>query len=149
MPSFQTILECKKALDIVIALDSSGSVMEPPYKRIRNFVSRLTRRFTSFKPTYFGLLHYNYRVINSATLQDQIPNSETLRNRIRDMSYLGQATLTQSALRRAKSLFDSGARNDPDVQKMLILFTDGRTYGGKQTLREPLKKLREVKDYLE
>jgi hypothetical protein len=60
------------------------------------------------------------------------------------MGYLGQATLTQSALTAAKALFDSGARNDPDVQKVLILFTDGRTYGGKQTLREPLKKLREV-----
>ena len=128
----------------MIAIDSSGSVMKGPYNRIKSFVSSLTRRFTSFKPTYFGLIHYNYRVVTSATLQDKIPNSMTLRNRIRDMRYLDKATLTQAALASAKTLFDNGARNDPDVQKILLLFTDGRTYGGKQTLREPLKKLREV-----
>lgn len=138
------LLECKKALDIVIAIDASGSVMSSPYRRIRSFVSTITTRFSSFKPTYFGLLHYNYKVITSATLQDQIPNSDSLRNRIRDMRYLGQATLTQAALASAKTLFDNGARNDQDVQKILLLFTDGRTYGGKQTLREPLKRLREV-----
>ena len=118
--------------------------MSAPFLRIRSFVNSLTQRFTSFTPTYFGLLHYNYKVLTSARLTEQIPNSQSLRNRIRDMGYLGQATLTQSALTSAKALFDSGARNDPDVQKVLILFTDGRTYGGKQTLREPLKKLREV-----
>lgn len=131
-------------MDIVIALDASGSVMSLPYLRIRNFASSLTRRFTSFKPTYFGLLHYNYKVRTSARLSDKIPNSQSLRNRIRDMGYLGQATLTQAALTSAKALFDNGARNDTDVEKILILFTDGRTYGGKQTLREPLQKLREV-----
>ncbi|XP_028412299.1 uncharacterized protein LOC114535118 [Dendronephthya gigantea] len=142
-PNIPIGFECKKALDIVIAIDSSGSVMKGPYNRIKTFVSKTTTRFTSFKPTYFGLIHYNYRVIKSATLKDQIPNSRTLRNRIRDMGYLDKATLTQAALTTADRLFVEGARSDSDVQKILVLFTDGRTYGGKKTLREPLKKLRD------
>ena len=143
-----SFLECKKALDIVIAIDASGSVMSIPYMRIRDLVIALTRRFTSFKPTYFGLLHYNYKVITSAKLTDQIQSTRSLRARIRDMGYLGQATLTQAALTSAKTLFDNGARNDPNVTKILVIFTDGRTYGGKQTLRDPLKKLRDVSSWL-
>ena len=122
--------------------------MSQPFTRIRNFVSSLTSRFASFKPTYFGLLHYNYIVSTSATLADQISNTQTLRDRIKNMKYLGQATLTQNALTSAKTLFDNGARNDADVEKILIVFTDGRTYGGKQTLREPLKRLRQVSAWL-
>ena len=117
--------------------------MQLPFTRIQNFVSRLTRRFTSIKQTYFGLLHYNYKVIVNTTLVDRISNTETLRVHMRNLKYLGQATLTQTALASAKTLFDNGARNDADVEQILVLFTDGRTYGGKQTLREPLQKLRQ------
>ena len=133
-----------KPLDIVIAIDASGSVMAPPFRRIRNFARELTRRFTSLKPTYFGLLHYNYRVIVNTNLAERIANTQTLRVRINSLSYLGQATLTQTALESAQTMFDNGARSDPDVEQILILFTDGRTYGGKQTLRAPLQRLRQV-----
>lgn len=137
-------VECRKTLDIVIAVDSSGSVMDVPFQRIKTFISRLTTRFASNPPTYFAILYYNYQVVISARLDEQFTNSSRLRNRLTDMRYLGQATLTQEALKSAETLFDDGGRSDSNITKILILFTDGRTYGGKQTLREPLENLRKV-----
>ena len=128
----------------MIAVDSSGSVMDVPFQRIKLFISNLTTRFKSTPSTYFSLLYYNYNVVTLTTLPEKIPSSLRLRNLIKDMRYLGQATLTQKALRAAKTEFDNGARKVPGIEQVLILFTDGRTYGGKQTLREPLKNLRDV-----
>lgn len=73
-----------------------------------------------------------------------ISNSPNLRNRISAMRYLGMSTLTQKAMNEARTLFDRGARNDSDVEKVVVLFSDGRTFGGKQTLVEPVNRLREV-----
>ena len=53
---------CKRAIDLGIVMDASGSVGYSNYKKVRKFLVELSEYFTiSASGAHFGVIHYSYR----------------------------------------------------------------------------------------
>ena len=133
-----------KKADILIALDVSSSISLAEFEKRKKLLANFVARFPVNKnEVHFSLLHYNHYIHTDFTFEDPwFYNINAVQERILEVALLGGATLTQNALDEALTVFSMsqyGARQTS--KKILIIVTDGYTYGGEETLELPSLKL--------
>ncbi|CAF0984793.1 unnamed protein product [Brachionus calyciflorus] len=119
------VKQCPVVLDLVMILDSSGSIKPVEFDQIKKSLIRI---FDSLdvkdQELYAALINFSDKLTVS---QFYVPNDEykfLLQNKIASMPYFGRSTSLESALKHARTqLFatDKGAL----TPKVVILFTDG------------------------
>ncbi len=133
-----------KTADILIALDISSSISLDEFEKRKQFLSDFVAKFPVNKNgVHFALIYYNHFIHTDFTFEDQrFYNISAVQKNILQVPLLGGATLTQKALDEALQVFSmpqNGARLTS--KKILIIVTDGYTYGGEETLELPSLKL--------
>lgn len=138
---------CNKPMDIAIAIDASGSVLPENYKRIKDLLKLFVDDFhVSESGTHFAVLHYTSKVFIDFTFADaSLYNPTALKEAIDAIAYPAGATLTQLAIEysRLKLFSEVGGARGGDIPKVLLVITDGRTYGGRKTLVIPTYTIEE------
>jgi len=118
---------CKRKMDIMFLLDSSGSVKRFfPYAK--KFITMLTEQFSLSKDyVQVGLIDFSEEAILQIPL-NQYYDHGSFENDVESLPYIGYRTRLGLALQQANTvLFDSkyGARTN--VKKLIFLITDGRS----------------------
>lgn len=137
--------DCSKPLDIALAIDASGSVGHKSFQLVKSFLKKFSHHFEVNHTVHFSCLHYDHKVYNDFLFKDsQYHNHASLDAKLQSMAYPSGATLTDRALWEVRKFFmrSNGARDDGKVHRVLVLLTDGRTYGGKARLIPPAYELK-------
>ena len=142
-----SIADCTKPMDLALVVDASGSIGNKSFQTVKEFLSNLTRQFNvSVTGTHVACLHYDHRVFPDFSFNDtQYYNQTNLDVKLRAMNYTSGSTVTQFALKAAITFFKvgNGARlNSDDNPRILVVFTDGKTHGGRTKLVGPVTELR-------
>lgn len=114
------------------------------FEGIKQLLKKFVEKFPVGKNgARFALIHYNHYIYVDFTFNDDAFHTvRPLQKAITNVPLLGGATLTQKALEKALILFSQdqyGARRNS--RKVLVIVTDGYTYGGARTLRFPALEL--------
>lgn len=120
-------LDCNTAgLDMVLVLDSSGSIGLDNFERLKNFTIQILSSFTiGPDDTRVGVIRFS----TDASIVIPLGSSgffSELSSRINSISYVGGSTYTDKALLRLLSAFNT-ARTDEGVPSVAIVFTDGKS----------------------
>lgn len=130
-----TVLNCCEG-DIVLLLDSSGSVSNYEYSRLLHFAAELLRPFSLGRGhVRVGLL----QVGTNPNLEfglDVHNNQDSLQKALRGVNQLQGDTNTEAALRVAQRLL---TKTEEDVPKILLWLTDGVQPGDVDELMSELK----------
>ena len=132
-------------MDIALAVDASGSVGVHSYQVAKSFLKLFTHHFEVNNTVHFACLHYDHRVYKDFEFKDiQFRDHDNLDAKIQNMTYPSGATLTQYALTACQHFFNmsNGARNKTEARRVLVIFTDGPTWGGKERLKPPVHELK-------
>ncbi|XP_028415053.1 uncharacterized protein LOC114538138 [Dendronephthya gigantea] len=140
----EDIKECTRKVDLGFLIDSSGSVKEEDFERMKTFVKRLTDHFKiSPNFTRVAVITYNSR-INVRFLFSQLFESQNeLDTAIDEIGYTGGGTNTGAALTIAYTVMFNpvnGCRLS-DAEKILILLTDGESFS---SVEEPSQQLKNI-----
>ncbi|XP_028412312.1 agglutinin-like protein 1 [Dendronephthya gigantea] len=136
--------DCMKTAEILIALDVSSSISLPEFEKRKKLLVDFVGRFpVNTNEVHFGLLHYNHIVHTDFTFEDPFfYNIDAVQRAIFQVPLLGGATLTQKALHQAFRVFSESQYGERAAStKILIIVTDGYTYGGVETLELPSLRL--------
>ena len=145
MDAFTNVLDCSSAMDIALAIDASGSVGARSFQLVRTFLKKFTHHFEVNHTVRFACLHYDHKVYIDFLFKDeQFHDHAKLDAKLQNMTYPSGATLTQRALWEAMKFFTSGngARDFSKVKRLILLLTDGVTYGGKYRLIPPVNDIK-------
>ena len=134
-------------MDVGIVLDSSGSIGEKNFVKIKKFLMALVSYLNvSPRGTHIAMLHYDHYIYKDFDFSyHEMWNLQKCQQAIANVPYTRGATFTQKALEVALKLFDprNGCRaNDKAVQKILVVITDGRTFRGWRELIKPTEDLK-------
>uniref|UniRef100_A0A8C6Z4V4 von Willebrand factor A domain-containing protein 1 n=1 Tax=Nothoprocta perdicaria TaxID=30464 RepID=A0A8C6Z4V4_NOTPE len=128
--------------DLLFLLDSSGSVSNYEFSRVKEFIWDLIRPFT------FGPNDVQTSIIHISTTPtmefpfDRYLSSGTVQQAIRDTQQLMGDTNTGKALSYAKEkLFSNEAGARPDVPKVMVWVTDGFST---DDISEPMQLLKDM-----
>ncbi|XP_066485258.1 collagen alpha-6(VI) chain-like [Tiliqua scincoides] len=137
--------ECRKMnlLDVVFVIDSSGSIGDPNYGLMKNFMIDLVNKSDVGKDNVqFGALKYSDDPQILFYLNDYSTKSDII-EAIQNDTLLGHTTYTAKALKQSEALFaeQHGSRIRRDVPQILIVITDGESHD-KAKLDEVSKRLR-------
>ncbi|NXD10934.1 VWA1 protein, partial [Nothocercus nigrocapillus] len=128
--------------DLLFLLDSSGSVSNYEFSRVKEFIWDLIRPFT------FGPNDVQTSIIHISTTPtmefpfDRYLSSGTVQQAIRDTQQLMGDTNTGKALSYAKEkLFSNEAGARPDVPKVMVWVTDGFST---DDVSEPMQLLKDM-----
>lgn len=125
-------------------MDVSSSITQEEFEKRKTFLGKFVAEFpVDENQAHFALFHYNHNInidftFNNAAFHDVA----AIQKAITRVPLLGGSTLTQEALKRAFELFfyvPHGARQNS--RKVLVIVTDGYTYGGTTTLNIPTLEL--------
>lgn len=115
-------IKCRSPLELVFIIDSSESVGPDNFELVKDFVSALIDRVSvSWDAARVGLVLYSHVEIVVTSLQ-QMSDQAEIKATVRRMPYLGEGTLTGSAIHRAAQLFQAAR---PGVRKVAVVVTDG------------------------
>ena len=133
-------------LDIAFVVDASGSVGIHSFQLVKRFLIEFTQYFNvSANGSHFACLHYDHRVFKDFTFNDtEFYDPLALERKIGKIPYPSGATVTHKALEVAETFFwtHNGARDYHNIPRCLLVFTDGRTYRGKEQLILPVRSLK-------
>lgn len=130
-----TVLNCCEG-DILLLLDSSGSVANYEFFRLLLFATELLRPFSLGRGhVRVGLLQVSTNPNLEFNLDDH-NNQESLQKALQSVSQLQGDTNTEAALRVAQRLL---TKTDENVPKILLWLTDGVQPGD---VDEPMSKLK-------
>ncbi|MEQ2166877.1 Cartilage matrix protein, partial [Goodea atripinnis] len=114
------------AIDTVFVIDGSKSVRPENFELVKKWINQIIDKLdVSDSKTHVGLVQY------SSTVRTEFPlgrhnNKKDLKEAVKKMDYMERGTMTGMALHHTvDSVFAQGAR--PGVQKVAIVFTDGRS----------------------
>lgn len=118
---------CKQYIDLVFAIDASGSVKEEGYKQIKSFAKEIIKSFEiGPAKTHVGVVTFSEYAKLQVKLTESFEKQDIL-NRIDALDYPGYRTALDDALRVVNSAMfslDGGARQG--VPQVLIFLTDGK-----------------------
>ncbi|XP_052467005.1 integrin alpha-X [Carassius gibelio] len=127
-PFPSSLRECPGQIDIAFLLDGSGSVRENNFKKMKDFVTSVIRRFTE-RDAQFAIaqyskdciIHYNF---NQLKIQDEWESKVT------DIKYQrGPNTYTATAIiQLVEYLFKPAGGLRPSSKKVLVVITDGASH---------------------
>ncbi|XP_066916536.1 coadhesin-like [Clytia hemisphaerica] len=137
---------CNKNIDIAVITDASTSVTSKNYLKVKEFVVKLTEEFHVGKDqTHFAMIHFAWRAYLDFNFADkEFWDVYNLRNKIMSSKYTYGGTRTDLALKMAeeKVFCDSCGTRGPNVPKVLIVITDGKSSYSSQTMTEASKGLK-------
>lgn len=145
-------VDCQTPLDIAFIVDSSGSVGRQEFKRTLDFVANITQSFDiSSVPGGTRVALIRYAVKAEVIFKfNTFANRVDLLNAIRNTSFSQEpsGTYTDDALLLSHNeLFEdplSGVRERyQGIPRVLVLFTDGKTERGFQSIVQPSRMLKE------
>ena len=112
-------------LDLIFALDTSGSVFQHNFEYVKTFVKNLAKAFALGQhSTHVGAVAFGSTVY---FISELTPSKAAFLRSIDEFEYKGGKTNTTAALLAAKDMFISSARNESRLKRILILITDGRS----------------------
>ncbi len=121
--------KCDAAIDLVIIMDSSGSIGAPNYQKGLDFIKKLVNDFDiGENETRVSLINYS-STASIITYLNTIFNKTVLLQKVAGMKYEAGNTNTQDALRLANDFVlqeSKGMRPlEKGVSKVVIVITDG------------------------
>ncbi|KAG4074191.1 hypothetical protein HA402_015494 [Bradysia odoriphaga] len=114
-------VDCYNENDLIIVLDSSGSIGSGNYSTTLSFVERLASAFTVYEPSRLAFIIFS----DVAQLQIHLTNSysrEFISRTILDTPYMDSGTATWLGIDLAIAQFDSSPR---DIPLNMVILTDG------------------------
>jgi collagen type VI alpha len=131
--------ECYKQVDVVFMIDASGSIERVDFERILNFVRDLASRLDiDTGRARVGALTFADGANLIFHLNTFSTTSEVVRS-IQGITYTHGRTNTADALKFAREIMftrQNGARPDTDIDKILIVITDGESSQPERTVEE-------------
>jgi uncharacterized protein YegL len=126
---------CDTALDLIIAIDSSGSVSNSYFDQAKNaLVSLVSNLVIGPKKVMVSVINYATNVEEPIHFKHMQYNNVTLQwltDEIRALKPLGGMTHTGDALRTARVMCDQYCRPfNTGTARTVIVFTDGQSNGG-------------------
>lgn len=142
--SFST---CDKPLDVLFAVDASGSIDDVQFKHSQKFLRDLVGFFrisnSAARMAVFGFDHLP-RFSKASNLDDPTTVSLTgVREQIDDLNFSQGATLIHVGLVEAGNIFNSSTLR-PNVSRVVVFLTDGVNYRGSDSLVQPAQYLRTI-----
>ncbi|CAF0820290.1 unnamed protein product [Brachionus calyciflorus] len=124
----------QRVLDIVLVVDSSGSIGASNFQLARDALAKMVNDL-DISPTKcnVGIVNYSYLVESVSSLVGVDQEKRTLINKIKNLPYLDQATATGNALETANVIFNRFRRTL--TPRVLVLFTDGFSNVGSDIYR--------------
>ena len=125
-------------------MDVSSSITQTEFEKRKTFLGKFVAAFpVDEKRAHFALFHYNHNINIDFTFNNpDFYNVPAIQKAITRVPLLGGATLTQEALKKAFELFFFGMHGArQNSRKVLLIVTDGYTYGGTTTLKLPTLEL--------
>lgn len=150
LPLHSAAQVCHRKVDLVFAMDSSGSISHREYIKQKRFVQLLTRKFKiSPSGTHVGVVAYSDKATTKISLNKQNTWMEHVRavDRIR---HIRKETRIDLALKETERVFHLGGRKG--IPKIAIFLTDGQQSAVRGEIPEldklvvPLKK-KKIKVY--
>ena len=138
-------LVCRKRIDIVIAVDVSGSISSSDFSKQQAFLRSVADSISisntqGARIALFGFDHSTYSLVSSFN-DRPVRWRHLIKQQINSLQLKAGATTIEEAITEAKGLFNTTSRNVPRV---VVFFTDGVNYGGVESLRQPAQELRTV-----
>ncbi|XP_054848908.1 integrin alpha-M-like [Eublepharis macularius] len=121
--------ECaKRANDIVLLIDGSGSIDPDEFRQMKTFISEVMKRFLNSN-TQFALAQYSHRYSEHFTFS-QFQNNPDPDALLRRVDQLGGGTHTATYIQRVvRELFQPQKGYRSGATKILIVITDGQKSG--------------------
>lgn len=143
--SYGFSIVCSKPLDIIVAVDVSGSTSNSDFNKqvafLRDVVNAIKVSSTvGARIIVFGFDH------NMNSLASRFGDRETriknlVQQQISSLTLSAGATTIDGAIVQVKEFFNTTTRNVP---RRVVFITDGVNYGGSESLRIPAQELRTV-----
>lgn len=119
-------VDCSKVKkDIVIAMDSSGSISPTEWGDMQTFVQEVLKKFKIGQDaTQFSIFQFSTSTRSEGYMYFNRYSKPRLINQVKKMRRMASGTMTGKALQYAKKLLD-GTRNRKNVPDMVLVLTDG------------------------
>uniref|UniRef100_A0A096LQ35 Matrilin-1 n=1 Tax=Poecilia formosa TaxID=48698 RepID=A0A096LQ35_POEFO len=116
------------AIDAVFVIDGSKSVRPENFELVKKWINQIIDKLeVSEKNAHVGLVQYSSTVKTEFPL-GQYNNKKALKEAVKKMDYMERGTMTGLALHHtADNVFNIAQGARPGVQKVAIVFTDGRS----------------------
>lgn len=114
--------ECENESDVIVIIDSSGSIGDDNYKKEKQFAYNLARMFMNTDANRFGFTIYSQSAQIVVPLDNSMTEQEIF-GRVLNATYMGSTTNTDQAITSAVNEYSSSTR--PSVAKNLVVITDG------------------------
>ena len=128
---------CSRAIDLLLIVDSSGSVGINFFNQAKEAMKLIVNRFNIGKNNaLFGIINYSSHVENvlSLVFQHQTWSQSLVTSAIDNMAYHNRGTATGDAFNSARNNIFSFSRSI--IPKLAIVFTDGKSNSGRNVLNE-------------
>lgn len=116
---------CYSTNDLVIALDSSGSITAELYPLGKDFASNVAAHWLTWEENRLGFMIYSTDPHTRIPLNHNYPEREVV-NKIEGVDYLGGGTRSDLALQEVYRQHDLYNRTN-DIPRKLVFLTDGQT----------------------
>ncbi|KAJ8364336.1 hypothetical protein SKAU_G00131670 [Synaphobranchus kaupii] len=125
--------DCPAGVDIVFLMDGSGSVSGNDFAQMKTFVIKLIEVLLG-RNNKFAIMQYSNKFDVAFDFQTFKQNA-AWRGQINGISQLGGFTFTPTAIYKVvHELFVTARGSRPKAHKILVVITDGKTYGDSRTL---------------
>jgi collagen type VI alpha len=135
---------CKQIqADVVIVVDSSGSVGSANFRKMQGFINQLIDKADIGKKAFnFGLISFSNSVYDIFSLS-KYDSKTAMKNAVNSMRYISGATYTHLGLQNAFNMFSRSTRKN--AVKVTLVLTDGLS-SNSAAMKAEAKKLRDVAD---
>ena len=112
-------------LDMIFALDTSGSVGASEFARIKTFVQEIAKQFVMDQhSTHMGAVAFGTKLYPISELTH---SKQNFFEAVQRFDFKGGGTNTTAALLQAVNMFSVSTRSNDRLKRVLIVITDGRS----------------------
>ncbi|KAM9353570.1 collagen alpha-6(VI) chain-like [Symphorus nematophorus] len=125
--------------DVIFLADSSGSIGEKDYQKMKNFMKSVISKIVVRQDwVHVGVMQYStdYKVEFSL---NQYYSIEEISRAIDGMQHMSKGTRTGEAITEVSRYFDRNEGGRPDLSQRLVVITDGKS---QDAVTEPARRLR-------